>query len=173
MTCCEDLDTCVGSDYILPNFVMHGLQNNMKRIASSCDCNGPFVNCLKDIKTRSAMRIYGYYVLAVPKCFKKEYPIIGCQYYDFSFNCIKYNYGDGVSHHQWFDQYISVNDDIGVLKHKTFPPKERNMVQPQQQFQHGYHHMFQSESPQQPQDITWTHPHAELITDEWKKMIKL
>jgi hypothetical protein len=161
--CCRVLDKCAEQDHILPHRSKHGLPNIMMHIATPCDCNAKFVNCLKDTNTRSSRRIYSNYISVVPKCFKMEKPIDKCEQYDTDLSCVKYQLKDGVIRHQFFDQYKTNNDDdIGVLRkqeNNSQPNFEDTMLQDinridqpmgplQNQFLDRNHHMFQTAPPQ-------------------------
>ena len=115
-SCCQEHDICSQQDYIPVHMEKHGLNNTMKEIATTCSCNNKFVNCLRNLKTRSAYNVYSMYIALVPKCFKFSKPIKQCKYYNDSLRCITYFFGNGIERHQWYDMYYSLNDnDDGVL----------------------------------------------------------
>lgn len=114
--CCQEYDMCCQQDFIPVNMQKHGLDNNMKEIATSCSCNKKFVNCLRNLKTRSAYNVLDVFISAVPKCFKYSNPINECKYFNDKLRCIKYLFGSGVQKYQWYDMYYSLNEnDDGVL----------------------------------------------------------
>lgn len=75
--CCKQHDNCPA--FIKRNQEFKGLHNTGLFTKSHCDCDWKFYSCLKQTNTLISNKIgYTYFNILRPQCFRKEYPIIGC-----------------------------------------------------------------------------------------------
>lgn len=77
-SCCKQHDLCPA--FIRSGQEFKGLRNTGTFTRSHCDCDLKFYNCLKKTDTIVSNKIgYTYFNILRPKCFRKEYPIVGCK----------------------------------------------------------------------------------------------
>lgn len=76
--CCRQHDQCF--DTINANQTKYGLKNRGLITLSHCDCDDEFYQCLREVNTPVSHSIGKLFfnILRV-KCFRKDYPIIGCK----------------------------------------------------------------------------------------------
>lgn len=83
--CCKQHDQCPA--FIRSGSEFKGLHNNGLFTRSHCECDLKFYNCLKRIDSLVSNKIgYTYFNILRPKCFRKEYPIVGCRKWYLKFN---------------------------------------------------------------------------------------
>lgn len=76
--CCKQHDECPA--FIKSGSEFKGLRNTGLFTRSHCDCDMKFYNCLKRTNSLISNKIgYTYFNILRPQCFRKEYPIVGCQ----------------------------------------------------------------------------------------------
>ncbi|XP_060520399.1 phospholipase A2-like isoform X2 [Cylas formicarius] len=103
--CCRTHDMC--SDIIPAHESKHNLTNPSFYTRLHCDCDTDFYKCLKTIKTRTATKVgHLYFTILGTKCYRYDYPIIGCNKYTFfpSRKCIDYQHDPTKNKvYQWYD----------------------------------------------------------------------
>ena len=105
--CCRAHDSC--PDGIPAQEEEYGLLNNGIFTRSSCDCDKNFYHCLKEANSLIATDIgTTYFNILRPQCFKKDYPIVGCEKYArrrlLNDKCEEYSYNRTQPETmQWFD----------------------------------------------------------------------
>lgn len=103
--CCRDHDHC--TDLILSGESKYGLTNDASYTRLSCECDEKFRACLHDVKSKIANKVGQLYFNVIgTKCYRKYYPIIGCNVYGgfFKRKCIAYNFDTNAEMiYQWFD----------------------------------------------------------------------
>ncbi|PNF24304.1 Phospholipase A2 [Cryptotermes secundus] len=76
--CCREHDNC--PDNINAGKSRHGLNNTGLFTRSNCDCDDKFYDCLKEANTLISKKIgVTYFNILRPKCFRKDYPVLGCE----------------------------------------------------------------------------------------------
>ncbi|XP_063913868.1 phospholipase A2-like [Zophobas morio] len=75
--CCRAHDLC--PDSIEPGETRHGLENTGFGVWSLCDCDEKLRMCLKNVNNLISDGVgFLFFNVLGPKCFKKEYPVVGC-----------------------------------------------------------------------------------------------
>lgn len=76
--CCRQHDQCF--DIILAKKTKYGLKNEDSITMSHCDCDDEFYKCLRNVNSVTSHSVGKLFfnVLKV-KCFRKDYPVIGCK----------------------------------------------------------------------------------------------
>ncbi|KAJ9598334.1 hypothetical protein L9F63_011012, partial [Diploptera punctata] len=76
--CCRHHDNC--PDNIPAKESKYGLNNTGSFTRSHCDCDDAFYDCLKDANSVISLKLGTlYFNVLRPQCFKKEYPVTGCE----------------------------------------------------------------------------------------------
>ncbi|KAG6449747.1 hypothetical protein O3G_MSEX006231 [Manduca sexta] len=103
--CCREHDHC--SDLILGKETKYNLTNPAFYTRLNCGCDEKFRLCLRAANTRIANRIGKIYFNALgTKCYREDYPVIGCNSYGgwFKRKCVEYSYNTTADRRfQWFD----------------------------------------------------------------------
>ncbi|KAJ3656649.1 hypothetical protein Zmor_015706 [Zophobas morio] len=110
--CCREHDGC--TDIIEVGETKHGLTNKGFFALSACSCEDKLMKCLKKVDSFVADIIgFGYFTLFRIQCFKEDYPIVGCnkwQYTSFVYKkrdikrCAEYDLDlKGTKKYQFFD----------------------------------------------------------------------
>nr|WLP01546.1 secretory phospholipase A2 isoform X3 [Androctonus crassicauda] len=102
--CCKQHDECF--DVIGANQTKYGLKNSGLTTLSHCDCDDAFYRCLKEVDSPVSFSIGNlFFNVLRMKCFRKDYPIIGCKKeIDIIKRCEEYDFDEGKSKEwQMFD----------------------------------------------------------------------
>ncbi|XP_004929036.2 phospholipase A2 isoform X2 [Bombyx mori] len=103
--CCREHDHC--TDLILAGETKHGLTNDAFYTRLNCKCDEAFRLCLNKANTKTSRRIGKIYFNALgTKCYRRDYPVVGCNTYGglFRKKCLEYDYDTRSEQiYQWFD----------------------------------------------------------------------
>nr|XP_037872460.1 uncharacterized protein LOC101746486 isoform X1 [Bombyx mori] len=78
--CCREHDHC--TDLILAGETKHGLTNDAFYTRLNCKCDETFRLCLNKANTKTSRRIGKIYFNALgTKCYRRDYPVVGCNTY--------------------------------------------------------------------------------------------
>ncbi|XP_028040028.1 phospholipase A2-like [Bombyx mandarina] len=103
--CCREHDHC--TDLIPAGETKHGLTNDCFYARLSCECDEKFRLCLKNANTDISHTVgMTYFDTIGTKCYRKDYPVVGCQMYGGMFMpiCLEYEFDKKSKQiYQWFD----------------------------------------------------------------------
>ncbi|KAF5271043.1 hypothetical protein FQR65_LT00462 [Abscondita terminalis] len=102
--CCRDHDYC--DDYIRSNQTKYNLTNTASYTRVTCNCDKKFRDCLYVVNTQTSSNVGNiFFNLLKNKCFRKDYPAIGCIRFDSLLKkCLQYRYDyTKPKKYQWFD----------------------------------------------------------------------
>ncbi|XP_053995511.1 phospholipase A2-like [Hylaeus anthracinus] len=102
--CCREHDMC--SDVIEAGQSNHGLTNPTFYTRLHCSCDEKFIDCLRRSEDGAGNTVgYFYFNALDTKCFREDYPIVGCnRWTTFPRRCLEYELDESQpKKYQWFD----------------------------------------------------------------------
>ncbi|XP_032683265.1 phospholipase A2-like [Odontomachus brunneus] len=102
--CCREHDNC--DDVIESMQTTHGLTNNAFYTRLHCSCDERFYDCLHSSEELVSAKVgFLYFSVLNTKCFREDYPIVGCKRHSLiPRRCLEYELDESQPKmYQWFD----------------------------------------------------------------------
>ncbi|XP_018338174.1 PREDICTED: phospholipase A2-like [Trachymyrmex septentrionalis] len=102
--CCREHDNC--KDIIQPIETKHGLTNTAFYTRLHCSCDERFYDCLHSSEELVSAKVgFLYFSVLDTKCFREDYPIVGCKRHSLiPRRCLEYELDESQPKmYQWFD----------------------------------------------------------------------
>ncbi|XP_071640108.1 phospholipase A2 [Temnothorax longispinosus] len=102
--CCREHDNC--KDIIEPMQTKHGLTNSAFYTRLHCSCDERFYDCLHSSEELVSAKVgFLYFSVLDTKCFREDYPIVGCKRHSLiPRRCLEYELDESQPKmYQWFD----------------------------------------------------------------------
>ncbi|KAH0955997.1 hypothetical protein HN011_009202 [Eciton burchellii] len=114
--CCREHDNC--KDIIEATQTKHGLTNSAFYTRLHCSCDESFYDCLHGSEELVSAKVgFLYFSVLDTKCFREDYPIVGCKRHSLlPRRCLEYELDESQPKmYQWFDVPSYFQNDHGMI----------------------------------------------------------